>query len=92
MNIESLRINNDEARQKSELTPPIRLKSPQRRASALYTSVHLYTCTLVHLCTGTLVHLYTCTLVHLYTGTLVHLYCTLVMCSGTLVQYTFIAG
>ena len=35
MNIESLRINNDEARQKSELTPPIRLKSPQRRPSTL---------------------------------------------------------
>ena len=66
MNIECLRINNDEARQKSELTPPIRLKSPQRRANAL--ALHLYTCT----------YGYTCTLV-------------LVMCAGTLVQYTCIS-
>ena len=43
MNIESLRINNDEAWQKSELTPPIRLKSPQRRPRAL-----AYTGTLAH--------------------------------------------
>ena len=64
MNIESLRINNDEAWQKSELTPPIRLKSPQRRASALYTSVHLYTGALAHCSTGTFVHLYAGTLAH----------------------------